>query len=232
MTEIPSVRKFMFTRSFDKGAEEPRVPVFTEEQVKAAHDAGFQEGYRAGQASTQEEQQAQFNSLVEQIAASLENITGELTSRRQTQEQGVSDIAIAIAAKVLPSAVQRGGFDEIKAQLESIMRDMSNEPRLVVRVAPSLQPQVEELMKDLSQRQAFEGQLLVLADEGLGPSDCRVEWSDGGLERNLDLFWKKLDETVARLTGNASNAAQVMAETPAVASASQEEVLTDTVPKE
>ena len=40
--------------------------------------------------------------------------------------------------------------------------------------------------------------MVLLSDDGLGISDCRIEWADGGAERNVERIWKDVEELVSR----------------------------------
>ena len=44
----------------------------------------------------------------------------------------------------------------------------------------------------------FGGRLLLIADEGLGPGDCRLEWADGGIERQAQRTWVEIEQRIAR----------------------------------
>src|SRR3546814_7302027 len=48
-------------------------------------------------------------------------------------------------------------------------------------------------------RSGFEGKLVFLADERLKTGDLRVEWADGGAERNQKALWQEIDAVIARV---------------------------------
>src|SRR3546814_8811652 len=48
-------------------------------------------------------------------------------------------------------------------------------------------------------RSGFEGKLVFLADERLKTGDLRVEWADGGVERNQMALWQEIDAVIARV---------------------------------
>ena len=43
----------------------------------------------------------------------------------------------------------------------------------------------------------FPGKLVILGDESLAGSDCRVEWADGGAERDTARTWQEIEAAVA-----------------------------------
>lgn len=63
---------------------------------------------------------------------------------------------------------------------------------------------VEALRAGLEETAAtggFEERLLVKADERIGPTDCRIEWGEGGAERNSVTLWESIKAIVARSLG-------------------------------
>jgi flagellar assembly protein FliH len=44
----------------------------------------------------------------------------------------------------------------------------------------------------------FDGKLVLLGDDEMALTDCRVDWPDGGTERNLDRLWRDIDDAIAR----------------------------------
>ena len=50
----------------------------------------------------------------------------------------------------------------------------------------------------ISQARGFEGRLAVLADESLKAGDCRIEWADGGVNRDHVATLSAIDDVVGR----------------------------------
>ncbi len=46
---------------------------------------------------------------------------------------------------------------------------------------------------------AYEGKVVILGDADLGPSDCRIEWADGGIERDVRALWEEIDHVLAEV---------------------------------
>jgi len=44
----------------------------------------------------------------------------------------------------------------------------------------------------------FEGRLILLAEPGMAPGDCRIEWADGGLVRDRAATEAAIGEAVSR----------------------------------
>ena len=70
----------------------------------------------------------------------------------------------------------------------------------------------------LSAQSGYEGKIVLIAEEALLPGDARVEWADGGAERDSARLWRQIDEIVARASLFGATPAQA---TPAQATPAQ-----------
>jgi flagellar assembly protein FliH len=73
---------------------------------------------------------------------------------------------------------------------------MAREPRLVVRVNEAQFDTVNERVQAIATDRAYAGKVIVLADAEVVPGDCRVEWADGGIERNTEATWRAVEQTI------------------------------------
>ena len=116
---------------------------------------------------------------------------------RPQQEVRVREAVLAVARKVLPDFSQRHGLQEIEAVVAGVIGEMSGEPRLVVRINEGQFDSVDGALKAVTEKQGFAGKVVLLADAEVKADDCRVEWADGGVERNLEALWQSLNKTLA-----------------------------------
>ncbi len=108
---------------------------------------------------------------------------------------------MTVVRKLFPSLAQRHGLDEVEGLVAECLGRLRDEPRVVVRVADELLDPLKAHMDRLSEHSGFEGRVVLLADEGLSDSDVRVEWADGGAERDSGRLWREIDEILARALG-------------------------------
>lgn len=203
MGDSPPIRKFMFERSFDDAAarampaRERRPVTLTPEQFdalkKEQHDAGF----AAGQAASAEAQARHLGAAVTRIGDQIGRLLEQTEAERQQKETRVREAVLAIARKVLPDFNQRNGLQEIEAVVAGIIGEMTNEPRLVVRVNEGQFDSIDASLKEVTEKQGYAGKIVLLADAEIHPDDCRVEWADGGVERNFEALWKNIGDAVA-----------------------------------
>jgi flagellar assembly protein FliH len=202
MTELPSIRKFMFDHSFDQSAvavrASERKPVTLKpEQVDALKKESYDQGFAAGQKAGTDEQTNQTNALLTRLDERLANMAGAIHTLRQEYEQKAHQIAMAIARKLMPDFVAKSGLQEIETMLTAAIGEMAHEPRLVVRVNEAQFDTLNTKVQDIAAQKAYAGKVVVLADPQIPAGDCRVEWADGGMERNTAATLADIEQVVA-----------------------------------
>jgi len=172
---------------------------------KEFYDAGFAEGQKTS-GDSQAKKTADLLAHIDQRMAALAET---MQSLQQEQDQQTRRIALAVARKILPDFTAKNGLQEIEAMLTAAVAEMMHEPRLVVRVNESQFDSVNGKVQDITAQKAYAGKVVVLADAEIAIGDCRVEWADGGMERNAEAAWKDVEKVVAPEDG-----AAVKPETP------------------
>lgn len=197
--------KFLFETSFDpaKGVVRPPLapkPQFTEQDLATARGEGFAEGEAAGRA-------AALASIEQASLKALASIGQQLTDGgRQIEELRATTAADALKIvkvaldKILPQLARHNALNEIERLVGECLQAIYDEPRVVVRaqdrLIAALQPRVDQIAGSCG----FQGKVVLFADERLGESDVRVEWADGGAERNLEDMFKQIDTAIESIT--------------------------------
>jgi flagellar assembly protein FliH len=215
-------QKFLFDTSFEMedldGAampgRKPRAPKFSEEDLEKARVEGFAAGTDRGQRDA-------MQTIEQQASQALSAIAGQLTGLSQAQAQAnerrtreALETALTIVRRLFPRLADRHGLAEIEAVVGDCLARLRDEPRIVIRVADSLLDRVEECVSRLVEQAGFEGKIVFLSQEGLNPGDVRVEWADGGAERNADQQWRDIDQLIARAIGPSQQPAEAAAPAP------------------
>lgn len=220
------VRKFLFENDFDSGARSaagaPRAgkakpeathadrsgapgakrPIaISEADLAAAVEAARLEGEKAGIAKGRAEANAASERQIAQAFAALHAGFAALAKSGEQFGQAARhslDMALAIARKLHPALAARNGLAEIDATLGECLDGLKKEPRLVAYVAPGNVDPMRQRIEQLSARSGFEGRIVLIGDEALGPADCRVEWADGGVERSAQSIWREIEAALDR----------------------------------
>jgi flagellar assembly protein FliH len=111
-------------------------------------------------------------------------------------------VGVAIIHRLLPNAVARYGLAEIEALIEGSVKVLADEPRLIIRLMKQQGDHVKTRIDPVLKRHGFEGRVLVLVDDTLGPSDIKLEWTDGGAERLMSMTWASVDAAMRRVRGD------------------------------
>jgi len=199
--DTSALRKFMFDRSFDNDAAvraPERKPVTLKpDQYDALKQESYDAGFAAGRAAGMDEQNQNLIALLARVDATIQTMTANMQAFHKQSEAGMRQIALAIAKKVLPNFAARNGLQEIEALLAEVMGEMVHEPRLVIRINETQFDAVDEKVTALSTQKAYAGKVVVLADAEIAVGDCRIEWADGGMERNAEATMQQIEQTLA-----------------------------------
>jgi flagellar assembly protein FliH len=219
---MASAMKFLFENSFD--AEEqtggPAAPVticqYTEQDLLSARSEGYADGEAAGRAAALAAIEQASQKTLAEIAAHLGNIGAQVVALRdQTIGEALKVVSAAIH-KVVPELARRNAMNEIERLIRECLQAIYDEPRVVVRAHESVIAILHGRIDAMAAACGFNGKIVLFADEQLSEADCRVEWADGGAERNLGEMWKQIDAALVRVVEGAGAA------TPALASTSPE----------
>jgi flagellar assembly protein FliH len=90
-----------------------------------------------------------------------------------------------IVAKLVPGLAAKDPLAEVKAFATKCLHEAIDEPRVVLRVAEEIYEPLRERLDTLAAATGYAGRIVLLADDAIAAGDARVEWADGGAERNL-----------------------------------------------
>ena len=105
---------------------------------------------------------------------------------------------MAVARKLAPALIACEPFAEISALASSCFRELIASPHIAVRVNDELYAATREKLDAIARARGFEGRLVVLAQEDIALGDCRIEWADGGVNRDNAAAEAAIGEAVAR----------------------------------
>lgn len=227
------VKKFMFDFDFDhpgsgggRAAEEearqaqvqeaepqpPPANMFSEEELSLARDAAFEEGRQVGLAESIEMVERQIASALTALSNHMDAVFRTQEQANDTNARNAVRVAMTVLGKVLPAACEKHAFEEVAKVVEECVAHILDEPRIIVRVAAGLVQPVRERLEAVVASQGFEGRVVIHGDARLAPGDCRVEWADGGAERDGTRLMQEIDAIVERALAPAD---QRRAEAPA-----------------
>lgn len=212
---MAEIRKYMFDVDFSPPPLRPVQPVveeadedeeialppaqmFTEEELTLAREGAFEEGRRHGKAESDAEIAHRTLAALEAIGAHMSSLAGLQAEANDEAARNAVKVAMAAVAKMLPAACEAHAFGEVTRVVEEVVGQILDEPRIIVRVAEAMIEEVRPRLEAAAETRGFEGRVVVQGDARLQVGDCRVEWADGGAERDQARLMKDIEATIAR----------------------------------
>lgn len=199
--------KFLFDQPFDGSKPRTDVPMFRSkapppkfnlEEMDAAKAQAFAEGEQAGRAAAEAEHHAAIEHSLGAIEARMAQLAENLNQSEARARSEAVTLAAAIARKLAAQLMAREPLREIEALVLRCMDDMRDEPRLVLRAADPVIRLLDERIDTLVAQSGFGGKVMLVPDNSLAATDCRVDWADGSAERNQAQIEQDVDQAVQR----------------------------------
>ena len=202
---MPHISKYQFgtdfaepessrVKSSAEEEEEAEPPMFSEAELLAAREHGYEAGIAAGQAQAV----AGIEKHVSEIIANIDNQLGAVSQEIAGQVAlAVKDVAIlagAIAAKVTGTESDQARLDLLERMITDCMSKLYRAPEVTARVPADIE---EELRSRLTVSE-FAINVNVIPDQALTGTDCRLSWQGGGGERVEARIWQEVEALLER----------------------------------
>ncbi len=217
---MSTAEKFMFDMTFDEEPspvsvpeveeripeveEEPEeiVPTFSEEEIEIARQQGFEAGKQEGLAATTESLTKQINETLTQIDQKLGAAFQNQDSVNEELPRAALSVALGVCKKMLPAMAEKYSFEEVERVLGDIFAKIVEEPSVKISVHSSVAEEIGKRIDDLSSSKGFMGRTTIQIDDSMQKTDCRVEWANGGSERNSSALWREITAVIERNIGD------------------------------
>ncbi len=192
---------------------EPEViaPVFTEEDLTAAREAGYEAGLAAGRAMVQGAREAALDAMLTGIRSAMADAEAAAGARGDEIARELAAFLANSLASVLPDLVRRHGQAEVRRLFAEILPPMALEPEIVVRVAAGNERALAEDLALLDA--AFAERVRLVTDTSMTEGDVAINWRDGSATRDTQALRRRLEEVWRRLgLDNGVNAERELAD--------------------
>jgi flagellar assembly protein FliH len=199
---MTGARKFLFGEDFrgptpeDVAEREAAAEAAHQAALRRAFEDGVEEGRRQAAAETER-----------RLAIATERLAGEASARFAALDVAVEQVETealayfdALARRLAGSALASQPLAAVADAAATAFRHLRGVPHLVARVGTPLVDDTEELLRRSSREHGFEGRIIVVGDEELGPGDVRLEWAEGGVARDQTRFETALGTALAAAT--------------------------------
>ena len=207
-----AISKFLFDNDFAAGDEASRLAPrpdtrrFSAIELEAAKTAAHAEGVAAGRAAAEREIARRVADACGAIVARIGELMGLCAQQNEKQTREAVAAATEIVRRLLPSLGQREAIGEVEALIRDCLSRLHEEPRLVVRVADELLDPIRQQIDQLTASAGYSGRVILFADPAIKSGDARVEWADGGAERDTAAIWREIDGAIQRFVEGGAGA--------------------------
>lgn len=208
---MPSISKFLFDTSFDgpagkagpaAAAPKPVKRNYTAAELEAEKAKAFAEGHNAGLAEAASDATARTAAATQAIAKRFGELFTQLDRHHDESTQTAVGAAVAMTRKLLPALSRSAASGEIEALIRDCLGRLHNEPKIVIRLHESMVDSFRERLEAMANDAGFSGRVVVVAEARIGPADARIEWADGGVERNTEQVWQEIEAIIERFAAS------------------------------
>ncbi len=178
--------------------DEPEEITFSEHEMKMAKEKSYREGHAA---ALEEARSASENLLAAElrlITDQIEGLNSQLSGKIGQIRAEAGKLALQIAAKLSPALIARSPLAETQNLLDECLSHLSAAPHIVIRINEGLAGQLRERVDSYVAERGFDGKIMILAEPGMPPGDCKIEWADGGIERDQAALENIITNAVGR----------------------------------
>jgi flagellar assembly protein FliH len=195
---MKATAKYLFDEDFATG-EKPTITLVEAERRRAdAESQAYRKGFAAGEAKADNDIAQRSAAALAVIADGLARLDRALSDIEARLETEAVQVAVAVGSKLAPELISREPLAEISALATECFLHLVKTPHVVVRIGTDIYETAKEKLEEITSARGFEGRLVVMADEGMAPGDCRIEWADGGVARERTATLSEIDDVVGR----------------------------------
>lgn len=190
-------RKFDFDREF---APDGRIlregdtfkRVYTEEEMQMVAEQAAEAARQVAEIEAQEAAAEAAGQVVHQVAGLL----GRMQAESEAMRQDAARLALASARIIAGAALEQFGEETLTNCITEALSDLRSEPRIAVRVNPSMADALAEILEGEAAQRGLDGALIVRADAEIARTDCVLEWRSGAIERTTADIEARIEQAV------------------------------------
>lgn len=174
------------------------IVTYTEEQLLLAKEQSFKAGKVEGVSETKQQQEELIGKLLQQSLTAIENLSKEEDRREVEKSIDAIRLTIKIIDKTLPALADEHSIKDIEATIIESIKARKDEPRIVIKVAPQHLEAIQSRTKQIIEEKDLHGKVIIEAEESISPTDCKIEWGDGGAERLYEELLAKIEQELQK----------------------------------
>ena len=217
---MAALQKFMFDRTFDlpvpadvqiadaanapetaveaAEAAAPPAPTYSEEDLETARAEAFARGREEGVKEAAQSIEQDIRAALGTAETALRELMwSQSTIETQSAEDAVR-VALAAVRRLFPAFAAHAPLAEIERMVREAMTAIQGEATLNIYVNDRLREPFAARLKDIVAAAGFQDRVVLHGAAALGPSDCRIEWTAGGVSRDAAAILKAVEAAAAR----------------------------------
>ena len=196
--------KFMFDTLLDAPTAPPPIAFDEVEQLRLEHaqelervkTQSFEEGLKAGRLESDQTLEHELHKMLDQLIQNKETLASEIDAELQEARSASLLLAMTIANKLAGNLLVRHPLEHVEMFFRQSLSLLPDKTELRLHVAPhlvqSLQPRLEAVMERNGQQSA----LVTVEDEAIEGVNCRLTWTEGGIEQNTDKLYADIERLI------------------------------------
>lgn len=190
-----------FTFDLDLGNDPDRASYMSDTARAALQQQARADGYAEGFAAGEQSASAAAAQALSAAANALADMAGDMLrnldqTRNEARREAV-DLAAAIGRKLAGALLERQPAAELEALLVECLASLDGVPHLVIRCHPDIADAMQAIATARIATSGFTGRLIVMGDPEIATGDGRIEWSEGGLVRDMAAVSAEIDTRIA-----------------------------------
>ena len=179
----------------------PPPPTFSEDDLALAREQAYEAGRSAGVMEAEGATERLTANALHALNAQLQQAAAEQRDADNLRLQEASTVSLTVVKKLFPEMARQHALGEIEGVIHECLSQLDRDVRVTIRTNPAHADEVRLGAERAAQATAFEGKLVFSSDPRVAVGDCRVEWGDGGAERDQARIWAEIDAVILRALG-------------------------------
>ena len=183
--------KFTFGESFDETGTRPEPPpppaiaTYEEAEVAELVEQARTQARAEGEAAARAGIERTLADTMARVIGEVGTLVDDAGAAERRLGVEAARLGHAIGTKLATRLMEAHPLAEIEAMVSECLAEAATEPRVVIRLQPDLVEPMKARIDALAEATGHQGKLVLLGDNRMGPGDARVEWANGGAERDL-----------------------------------------------
>lgn len=188
--EITSEKIEVFQDQNDK-------PMYSQNQVDEMINSATQNGYNQAIEDQKSSEENKTHGLMMEIANKLSLVFAKESENNYEALLNNLSITKTIIKKIIPTISKKEAYLEIEKFIQDNYKNFYKEKSLTFYVNSEIFDIIKENLEKYSKDFNFENKYQIFPDNNIEITDCRIEWETGGIEKNTNEIWEKIDQLIS-----------------------------------